>query len=143
MSDQIARLSKLPRLLYVGDVAVESSVGGMALLHRLLQGYPVERLYIVESNLTRSCPQRRLAEVKYGELCVGKPSLFHTRLNPLYSALLYLTASARAKKLHPLIRRFKPEAVLTVAHGFSWLTAAALARSFQLPLHLIIHDDWL
>jgi glycosyltransferase involved in cell wall biosynthesis len=38
---------------------------------------------------------------------------------------------------------FKPEAVLTVTHGYSWLTAAAFAEERGLPLHLILHDDWL
>ena len=32
--------------------------------------------------------------------------------------------------------------VLTVAHGYSWITAAAYARKHKLPLHFIVHDDW-
>ncbi|MBC6419410.1 MAG: hypothetical protein GDA44_11860, partial [Prochloron sp. SP5CPC1] len=36
----------------------------------------------------------------------------------------------------------QPEAIFTVAHRFSWLTAAALAERYQIPLHLIVHDDW-
>ena len=41
----------LPRLLYVGDVPVEASYHGSALIYRLLQRYPVERLRIVEGNI--------------------------------------------------------------------------------------------
>jgi glycosyltransferase involved in cell wall biosynthesis len=37
---------------------------------------------------------------------------------------------------------FKPEAVLTVAHGFGWLAAADIARARTVPLHLVVHDDW-
>jgi glycosyltransferase involved in cell wall biosynthesis len=37
---------------------------------------------------------------------------------------------------------FESEAVLTVVHGYSWLLAARYARRHGLPLHLIIHDDW-
>ena len=33
------------------------------------------------------------------------------------------------------------DAVLTIAHGYSWLTAAAFAQRHGLPLHLIVHDD--
>jgi glycosyltransferase involved in cell wall biosynthesis len=31
---------------------------------------------------------------------------------------------------------------LTVAHGYSWLAAARFAKRANLPLHLIVHDDW-
>ena len=41
-----------------------------------------------------------------------------------------------------LLDDFQPEAILTVAHGYSWVTAADLAKQLALPLHLIIHDDW-
>ena len=37
---------------------------------------------------------------------------------------------------------YKPEAILTVAHEYSWLTAAAYAEKHSLPLHLILHDEW-
>jgi hypothetical protein len=37
---------------------------------------------------------------------------------------------------------FIPEAVLTVAHGSLWISAAEFARKRGLPLHLIVHDDW-
>ena len=43
----------LPRLLYLGDVPVEASYHGSALIYRLLQHYPVDRLMIIESNLFR------------------------------------------------------------------------------------------
>jgi glycosyltransferase involved in cell wall biosynthesis len=36
---------------------------------------------------------------------------------------------------------FKPQAILTIAHGYSWLTAGSLARKLRTPLHLICHDD--
>jgi hypothetical protein len=49
---------------------------------------------------------------------------------------------ANVKRICPRIGEFKPEAVLTVAHGYSWLTAARFAENFGLPLHLIVHDHW-
>jgi glycosyltransferase involved in cell wall biosynthesis len=53
-----------------------------------------------------------------------------------------LLAAGRARKLEPILANFKPQAVLTVAHGISWITAAELARKHGLPLHLICHDEW-
>jgi glycosyltransferase involved in cell wall biosynthesis len=41
-----------------------------------------------------------------------------------------------------MIDGFACEGVLTVAHGFGWLAAADFAAKRQLPLHLLVHDDW-
>ena len=45
-------------------------------------------------------------------------------------------------KVRALLDSFSPQAVLTVAHGYTWLTAARYAERAGLPLHLIVHDDW-
>jgi hypothetical protein len=134
-------LGNLPRMIYVGDVAVESTVAGSTLLYRLLQNYPADRLRVAEGNISSSQPDKRLPGVKYEELKVGVGRLLHTRFHYLYSSVLHLTAPARAARLSKVCRAFAPEAVLTVAHGYSWLTAARLSMKAHLPLHLIVHDD--
>ncbi len=136
-----SELLTLPKLLYVGDVPVESTVAGSALIYRLLQKYPVSKLQIVEGNTTVSESATRLGGVKYEVLNVGRKRLINSRLNTLYSSYLFLTARQRASQLIATIKNFQPEAILTVAHGFSWLTAAELAKHYKLPLHLIVHDD--
>ncbi len=135
-------MRSLPRLLYVGDVAVESSYHGSLLLFRLLQNYPVANLRIIEGNLYTSAPERRLRGVQYQTLVVGHERLLRTRLHKFYSAILSLSAAGRAKQIEALMHNFSPEAVVTVAHGYSWITAATFAAKRQLPLHLICHDDW-
>jgi glycosyltransferase involved in cell wall biosynthesis len=45
-------------------------------------------------------------------------------------------------KLLAGMKRFEFDSVLTVAHGFGWLTASALAEYRGVPLHLIVNDDW-
>lgn len=129
------------RLLYLADVPVEASYHGSALIYRLLADYPKERLRIGEGNLLRSQPQRRLQNVQYVELRQGTRRLLDTRFTRWYSTWLMKTAAAQAGQLPRLLKRFKPEAVLTVTHGFSWLTAARYATQHDLPLHLICHDD--
>lgn len=131
----------LPRLLYVGDVPVESTYHGSALLYRLLQDYPPEKLRIVETNLMRSLPERRLAGVTYGELSLGHPRPLYTRFASNYRAWLTWRAAGRFGRLPDLLGDFQPQAVLTVTHGFAWRTAARFAAKHQLPLHLICHDD--
>jgi glycosyltransferase involved in cell wall biosynthesis len=132
--------ASLPRLVYLGDVPVESSYHGSALLFRLLQNWPVERLRVIEANLLRSLPERRLPGIQYEELQVGNWRLLHTRFARWYSAWLMRTRGGYAP-VRRLLGDFRPEAVLTVTHGFSWLTAARFAAQHQLPLHLICHDD--
>jgi glycosyltransferase involved in cell wall biosynthesis len=131
---------RLPRLLYLADVPVESSYHGSALLFRLLEGWPSEGLRVIETNLWRSLPDRRLPGIQYGELKVGNSRLLHTRFARWYGAWLMRT-SGGAGQVARLLDDFLPEAVLTVTHGFSWLTAARFAAQNELPLHLICHDD--
>jgi hypothetical protein len=120
---------------------VEASYHGSALLYRLLQNYPKERLRVVETTLQRSLPERRLASVTYDALPVGRQRWLNTRFHALVATCYTLRARGLARQMTSLLKGFAPEAVLSVAHGFSWLTAAEYARQHQLPLHLIVHDD--
>lgn len=131
-----------PRLLYLGDVPVEASYHGSALLFRLLQRYPAERLRIIQSNVFATQTDRRLPGVHYETLPVGWTRLLRTRLHTWYSRWLTITAASRAREVPALLNGFSPEAVLTVAHGYLWMTAARFTEQTGVPLHLIVHDDW-
>jgi len=133
----------LPTLAYLADVPVENSYHGSALLYRLLQGYPREKLCIVEPSPWRSRPDRRLEGIDYRPFPIGWGRLLNSRFARVYGSLVLQRAPARAQRLDKVLEGFSPAAVLTVAHGYSWLTAAEYARSKNLPLHLILHDDWL
>jgi len=132
---------KFPNLLYIGDVAVESTVAGELLLHRLLSQYPEDRLTIAESNLCKSDPADRLPGVEYTTFDIGYPRLRRTRFARWYGSWLHLKARWIPSTLERLAQEVQPDAVVTVWHRYSWLTAAALAQRHNLPLHLIIHDD--
>jgi len=131
----------LPRLLYVGDVPVESSYHGSALLHRLLSDYPPEQLTIIETAM-RSETSRRLPYVNYLSYPIGKARWLNTRFHPY--AMVWFTQSGKrlAPKISQSLNGFAVESVLTVAHGFGWLAAAEIADRRNVPLHLIVHDDW-
>lgn len=131
-----------PRLLYVGDVPVEASFHGSMLLYRLLQSYPAERLVVIEGDLFGPQTDRRLPGVRHLALRVGSRRLLHTRCHHWYSSWLSLRAPSRARDVRRLVPPFEPQAVLTVGHGYSWMTAARFARQARLPLHFIVHDDW-
>jgi glycosyltransferase involved in cell wall biosynthesis len=132
----------LQRLLYVGDVPVEASYHGSALAHRLLVTYPADRLRVVESSLGISRAERRLPGVEYRVLDFGSRRWLDTRLHRLVSQFYALRAGARAAAIDGILDGFAPQAVLTVAHGYSWMAAARFARQRGLPLHMIVHDDW-
>jgi hypothetical protein len=131
----------LPRLLYVGDVPVEASYHGSALLHRLLSDYPHEKLTIVET-ATESEPGRRLPGVAYISHRIGNQRWLNTRLHPQAVAWFTQTAKRFAPSISQSLNGFDFEGVLTVAHGFGWLAAASIASKRRVPLHLMVHDDW-
>src|SRR5262249_9783258 len=131
----------LPRLLYLGDVPVESSYHGSALLYRLLENFPLERLLVAEASAP-SKTERRLPHVRYTRLNLVNNGLLRSRFHRLYANWLTVRAGARATRVAGELGEFRPEAILTVAHGFGWLTAAAIARRQNIPLHLVVHDDW-
>lgn len=130
-----------PSLLYVGDVPVEASYHGSALLHRLLSDYPHEKVTIIET-ATRSEAERRLPNVKYGAHPIGNPRWLNTRFHP-YAVAWYSQLGTRiGPRIAQSLNGFSVDAVLTVAHGFGWLAAASIARRRKAPLHLVVHDDW-
>jgi glycosyltransferase involved in cell wall biosynthesis len=132
----------LPRLAYLGDVPVESSHHGAALLFRLLERYPAEKLRIIEGNLVRSTAGLRLPNVQYSFIHTGTKRFLNSRFHSSYSAWLMCTAAYRVNEAVQRLRSFKTDAILTVAHGYSWITAAALARRLGAALHIVVHDDW-
>ena len=129
------------RLLYVGDVPVEASYHGSALLYRLLSDYPHEQLTVIET-ASQSEPARRLPQVKYISYPIGKQRWLNTRFHPYAVAWFSQAGSRIAPKISQSVNGFNFEGVLTVAHGFGWLAAARIAKSRNVPLHLMVHDDW-
>lgn len=130
-----------PRLLYVGDVPVEASYHGSALLHRLLSEYPHDRLTVIET-ATESDPARRLPKVNYISHPIGNARWLNTRFHPYVAAWYTRTSQRMAPKIAQSINGTAFESVLTVAHGFGWLAAANIASKRKVPLHLFVHDDW-
>ena len=131
----------LPRLLYVGDVAVEASYHGSALLHRLLSHYPPERLTIVET-ATQSEKSRRLPQVKYLFHPIANMRWLNTRFHPYATVWFTNKGKHSAPQICESLNGLNFDSVLTVAHGFGWLAASAIASRATAPLHLVVHDDW-
>lgn len=130
-----------PGIVYVGDVPVEASYHGSALLHRLLSDYPAGRLTIIET-ATESQTERRLPHIKYISRPIGNARWLNTRFHPYVAAWFTRAAKGIGRQISQSLNGFACEGVLTVAHGFGWLAAAQIALERRAPLHLIVHDDW-
>lgn len=130
-----------PRIVYVGDVPVEASYHGSALLHRLLSNYPPDKLTIIET-ATESQPQRRLPNVNYVSHRIANQRWLDTRFHPYVAAWFTRRAPRMEPQISASLNGFETEGVLTVAHGFGWLAAAEIAKRRNVPLYLMIHDDW-
>lgn len=130
----------LPNLVYIGDVPVRRTVAGSALLYRLLVDYPPSKLLIVEGSLQRD-DGPSLPEVTYRTLFRGPARPYRTRFRSTYARLLFGAARWEGVVPRRLLGSFVPQAVLTIAHGSMWRTAASLAQRLNCPLHLIVHDD--
>ncbi len=130
-----------PGLVYVGDVPVEASYHGSAILHRLLSDYPADRLTIIET-ARESQTERRLPNINYISRPIGNQRWLDTRFHPYVAAWFTRTAPRIASQISQSLNGSSCEAVLTVAHGFGWLAAAEIASKRNVPLHLVIHDDW-
>jgi glycosyltransferase involved in cell wall biosynthesis len=131
----------LPSVVYVGDVPVEASYHGSALLHRLLSEYPPERLTIIET-ATQSQRDRRLPNINYASRRIGKQRWLNTRFHPYAVAWFTHAAPSMAPQISRSLNGVASDCVLSVAHGFGWLAAAEIASQRNVPLHLIVHDDW-
>jgi glycosyltransferase involved in cell wall biosynthesis len=123
----------------VGNVPVESSVHGSALIWRLLEPYPTEKLLIVECEHA-SKPEGRLAGVRYLRSDIRGRRLLFSRVAPYARPWIFRFSRLLSGPVRAPVAQFRPQAILTVAHEFYWKIAAEIAASLGVPLHLIVHD---
>ncbi|MCS3801729.1 hypothetical protein [Niastella sp. OAS944] len=130
----------LPRVLVVTDVAVELMSAGSTLLYRLLENYPKENLYIVQTTPVNQA--RSIKEVTYFENKSRLATrLKRTRFYFIGSLIEFKNSLFIGKAEKKIICNFRPEVILTVTFRFSWIKAYFISRKCRLPLHLILHDD--
>lgn len=118
-------------------------------MYRLLEDYPPTCLRIIELD-EPGCPKprldRRLKNVSYFSL---RPSVsrgwffLRTRLPRIWPIVMELQVRRHVAKIRHLLNDFKPEAVLTIHEQFGWLTASRYADRNSIPLHILLHDEWL
>ena len=129
---------RLPRLLYIGDVAVADTGAGEALLFRLLQFYPAADLAVV-CEVRPGMPM--LPGVAYHRHGAAFPRLLASRVAReycLWHAWKYYRVPG---SIANVAADFRAEAILSVSHVSAWLAAWQLSLRLGIPLYLIAHDD--
>ena len=128
------RCRALPRLLYIGDVSVADTMAGEALLYRLLQFYPPDKLALI-CGVRPDMPV--LPGVRYHHWGPAFPRLLHSRVAEeyvLWRAWRYYEVPAAIARIATM---FKPQAILTISHVSGWLAAwqLAAATAAAIPSH--------
>ncbi len=134
--------NELPKILYLSDVPVELSSAGATLMYRLFEHYPKDKLVVIQAKGV-SDNEPRIPGIPYhvftGKLDRIRLTRFakHTKGLVLAAQLL---ATGRTEKI---IRSFKPDIIVTVTIRLLWVNAYRLSKKYNIPLYVILHDDWL
>jgi len=131
-----------PRLAYVGEVPIRAISAGPAVLFRLLENYPAERLLVCEDESNRPDPARELPKVEYRRYSLVRLRWLRTRLGQWYGSWIYFRSGSVVAKLVEPLRAFGCAAVVGIGHGYGWWPAWLVARTLKVPFHLIVHDHW-
>lgn len=129
---------ELPRLLYIGDVAVADTLAGEALLFRLLQGYPPDRLAVICS-VRPDMP--KLPGVAYYHHGAAFRRLLFSRIAPEYCLWRAWQYYLVPRRIADVAAAFRPDALLSISHVSGWLGAWQLGKRLGIPMHLVAHDD--
>lgn len=140
MNDDVS--ISLPRLVYWGDIPVERTRASSMLLYRLLEAYPPERLLILEPTAMRSKERMRLVGPEYVSFPLRRWRFLRTRFRGVVAASLLAFPPGLNRAAREAVKRFRPEALLSIAPFFVWAAAAGLAKRLGIPFHLIVHDEW-
>lgn len=133
---------KRPRIGVISDVSPEDSVSGQKLLYRLLSSWDASAVHVVEGPVWPSDVSKRLRGVHYEVATYAPIRLLHTRLTDVVNAICLHTIRLWTMGIARAMKEFQAEAILTVAHGHLFLAASHVARRLELPLHVLLHDDW-
>jgi hypothetical protein len=114
-------------------------------LHRLLTGYPTDRLLVVHSDANAQIldPDNFLEGVRYQKIhyAPALPKVLRSRYFPLWRPIEQAMAEHLTDSIIVGMKHFQPEVILTVVDNLLWVPASIAAQQLGIPFHLIFHDD--
>lgn len=123
-------------ICYIGDIPVEATYHGSAVLFRLFQA--VDLSLTIAELAQQSDASVRLKHAEYIQVKNPFERLQRTRFHKFAKPFSYRFRRILVASL--LKSTSNCSAVVTIAHGMGWLVAADLAKASNKPLHLIVHD---
>lgn len=147
-----------PKILFIGTVTFQETTGSSLLFYRLFKNYPPEKLVVIggEKHENPLFLKTRIPQVSYhimGDDLQYEGILFYGRrfyaikvLNNLVNKYFtkYLTQWKlftyfwKAKKI---AKNFEPDLILSLTMHFHWEIAHRIAKSLNIPLDLVLHDQ--
>jgi hypothetical protein len=130
-------------VLYVADFAPADRGAGPTQMYKLLADQPADRLFLITSHRDRRFllkpPFNRFRRFLYPHL-TGEQLHGYGRILMLLDRILlpFLVGLVALVTLS-----WRPQVILSVAHGYFFLAAALVRRLLGVPLALIVHDDWI
>ena len=128
----------LPKICYVGP-ALEASLGGSAILYKLLQSYPPDRLMAIELGGGEGPSVERLPGVK-AVRAPALPAWIGPRGHTIYDLTFLFARLAWASWFSQKIGDFQPEAIVCVIHGWQCEAALVMSQRRRIPFHALLHD---
>ncbi|HEY1793412.1 MAG TPA: glycosyltransferase [Opitutaceae bacterium] len=128
-------------LLIISDEGPQTGTAGALLLHRLLSGYPPERLRVLADDVPTV--GRPLPGVQYRRISPPWRRFERSRYNRLMRSLraFNLVPHVADREFGRLLEGFRPDIVLCVMqHKAYYEEAHRFARSRGLPLVVVVHD---
>lgn len=149
---------RLPKILFIGTVSFQETTGSSLLFYRLFKDYPPEKLVVIggEKHESPLFLKTRIPQVTYhimGDESQDGTVLFYGRRFYLVRVLNNLVNKYFTKfltkwkvftyfwKVKKIARTFQPDLVLSLTMHFQWEIAHRIAKSLNIPLDLVLHDQ--
>lgn len=132
--------NNFPKLLVISDQPISAGVGSSEALRRLLERYPSEKLFIVQTKGVLPKLDKRIKGAAYTRKTVIFDRALRTRFSTPANLLKALSYLSGMNSLTKHARRISPDAVIALVWGNGWVAARRVAQNLGVPLHLIVHD---
>lgn len=128
------------KLLYLSSIKTESTYSGFLLMYRhLKERSDFDLLEYGDIDFAKDGE----SSFYYKIFSWVKIKVDRTFLYPAFLNIEWLFQSlVITKSLNNIIKNFKPDIILTVAHGPLFWLAYKVSKKFQIPLVTIFHDWW-
>src|SRR5437762_9282341 len=119
-----------PRLCYIGP-AIGGALGGQVLMYKLLSDYPPDRLMLIQTHVDQIAGEHLPAAQV---LNLPKPPPWATpRMRTILDLSFFFGSRVWLFWLRRRIDSFRPDAIVSVLHGWASALGCVMSSVFNLP----------